>query len=206
MVIVSINHIFTMNENNSISKIDNETDITYERMKGEGQVAFKYFCMYRDMGNKKSYRRVAREAGVSTHLIFSLAQKWHWQDRVKLWVDEVDRVKRETYLKEIQEMAKRHAQHSMAFQKVLTMPVEAILKKIRNGDLSYQEFLNLPVSELFEKSLKSAQLFSSIVDIERKSRGEPTELIKQEVQQEATQEIKVILPMIPNNQLPEGDG
>jgi hypothetical protein len=192
-----------MNENNSIEKYENETEITFERMKGEGQTAFKYFCLYRDMGNKRSYRRVAHDAGVSTQLIFNLAQKWHWQDRIKLWIDEVDKVKRESYLKEVQEMAKRHAQHSMAFQRVLTIPVEAILKKIKSGDISYQDFLNLPVAELFDKTLKSAQLFSSIVDIERKSRGEPTELIKQDVQQDNTQEIKVILPIIPNNQLPD---
>lgn len=206
MELVSLKHTLKMKENNSIEKYDNDAEITFERMKGEGQTAFKYFCMYRDMGNKRSYRRVARDAGVSTQLVHTLAQKWHWQDRIKLWVDEIDKVKRESYLKEIQEMAKRHAQHSMAFQRVLTIPVEAILKKMKSGDISYQEFLSLPVSELFDKTLKSAQLFSSIVDIERKSRGEPTELIKQEVQQESSQEIKVILPMIPNNQLPEDNG
>ena len=192
-----------MKMTNSIEKYDKDVEITFERMKGEGQTSFKYFCMYRDMGNKRSYRRVAREAGVSTQRIHNIAQEWHWQERIKLWIDEVDRVKREAYLKEIQEMAKRHAQHSMAFQRVLTIPVEAILKKMKSGDLTYQDFLNLPVSELFDKTLKSAQLLSSIIDIERKSRGEPTELIKQEVQQETSQEIKVILPIVPNNQLPE---
>lgn len=192
-----------MKENNSIEQYNEDAEITFERMKGEGQVAFKYFCIYRDMGAKRSYRQVAREVGVSLQRIMTIAHEWRWQARIKLWIDEVDRIRRESYLKEIQEMAKRHAQHSMDFQRVLTIPVEAILKKIKSGDMSYQDFLNLPVSELFDKTLKSAQIFPSIVDIERKSRGEPTEVIKQEVQQDSSQEIKVILPMIPNNQIPE---
>lgn len=175
-----------------------ENELTFERMEGENPISFHYFCQYRDMGVRRTYQKVATQNNVSLKVITDAAKKWQWQDRIKLWTDEIDRLKREAYIHEIQEMAKRHARHSMNFQKVLTIPTDAILKKIKDNDLSYQDFINLPVSELFDKSLKSAQIFSSIVDIERKSRGLPTELIKQETQNENYEEIKVILPIIPN--------
>ena len=184
-----------INEND----IEEEEIISYKRLKGEPIEAYRYFCIYRDMGPGRSYHKTAEAANVTYQTIALRGSQFHWRKRVKYWQDEVDRNRREAYLNEIKEMAKRHAQQSMAYQKVLIMPVEAILKKMKVNDPSYIDFQNLPVEVLFDKSLKSAQLMSSVVDIERKSRGEPSEIIKQEIQQTNNNEIKVVLPAIPDH-------
>ena len=178
---------------------DEEVVVTYERMKGEGEKAFKYFTIYRDMGPARSYRKVARLVGVNFSRIHALSSEWQWSKRAKLWSDELDRIQRETYFKEVKDMAKRHAKQSMAYQKVLQMPVEAILKKLQENDPSFRDFVNKSVDELFDKTLKAAQILPSIIDIERKSRGEPSEIIKQDIENKTTSEIIISLPPIPDN-------
>jgi hypothetical protein len=188
--------------NNAVQTVKQDNEevvVTYERMKGEGEKAFKYFTIYRDMGQARSYRKVAHLLGLHFSRIHALSAEWQWSKRVRLWSDELDRIQRETYFKEVKDMAKRHAKQSMAYQRVLQMPVESILKKLQDNDPSFRDFANKSVDELFDKTLKAAQILPAIIDIERKSRGEPSEIIKQDIENKTTSEIIISLPSIPGN-------
>lgn len=165
----------------------------WERQPGESEKAFSYFITYREMGRNHSLRTLCRQEGVGMRQIWGYSKKWRWVERCAAWQDELDRIKREVIIKEVQEMTKRHSQQAMMFQRVLIMPVEAVIKKLKQNSPEIAEFEGAKLKDLFNIVLDSAKLFSSVVDIERKSRGEPNEILKQDVTSEG-QRIKVILP------------
>lgn len=181
-----------------------DTSGIWERQKGEGDKAYEYFTVYRDLGASRSLRKVAKLVGIATKSIHNHSIKWKWRERVKAWYDELDRIRRDVIVKEVQEMTKRHAQQSMMLQRVLIVPTEAIIEKLKMQTPDVQEFKNLPIDKLFDKVLDSARVISQVVDIERKSRGEPSEILKTDVTGSA-QQIKIILPPAVNKQIEEGE-
>lgn len=171
------------------------TGVPWERQPGEGVKAFEKFCCYRDLGRNRTLRQVAKERGKALITIEIYSQQWHWVERCNLWDDECDRRKQAAYLREIEEMAKRHARQSIGFQSVLIKPVEAYLQRLKNDPQGkLKDFDGIATDKLFDKVIKAAQVFSDIIGIERKSRGEPNEITKQDITS-GGQAIKVILPM-----------
>jgi len=167
--------------------------LPWERQKGEGDKPYHYFVAYRDMGFRRSIRTLAQQEGLGFRNLAKYSINWNWQQRVAAWDDELDRVKRESSMKEIREMTKRHSKQSMAFQRALILPVEAILKKINLNSSDIAEFENQPLHKLFDYALDASRVFATIVDVERKSRGEPNEILRQDVTSQGKQ-IHVILP------------
>ncbi len=173
----------------------------YERMEGESQKAFEAFCRYRDMGRERTARKVAQEFGKSDAYMNQLSQVWHWIERSKAWIDELDKRRREATLKEIQEMAKRHTQQAMIHQKILMLPGEAIIKRInKDGTGKIRDFEGLTIGQLYDKAANAAFIHGKVVDIERKSRGEPTEINKSDLTSGGNP-IRVILPPISAQEL-----
>jgi hypothetical protein len=164
----------------------------WERLPREPSSAFRAFTIFRDMGPRRSRIKVAEQLGKGYGWIKNLAVKWRWEERVRAFEDYLDQIKIEAMKKEIEEMARRHIQQSMIFQQVLIRPAEALIKKIRNGEESFER---LPLEKLFDKSVAAAQVFNKLVDIERKSRGEPNEISKQDITSNG-EPLKVILPKI----------
>ena len=180
---------------------------SWERQKGESEIQYMCFCVYRDLGPYRSLRAAAQQLGKSEILMQTYSQKHKWMMRAKLWADELDKKKREAVVKEVQEMAKRHINQSIAFQRVLVLPVEAIMKKINNDpDGKHRSFNGANMDKLFDKALKAAQTFSEVVKVERVSRGEPLDISKAAVDHTTGGEkIHVILPPINHKQDNEDD-
>ncbi|MCL5992354.1 MAG: hypothetical protein M1419_09690 [Bacteroidetes bacterium] len=160
-------------------KIVKEDVIPWERQPGESEKLFDYFCIYRDMGPSRTIQRVADATGRAYVTMNLHSQKWNWINRAKAWADEKDRERRETIIREVREMAKRHTQESLIFQKCLILPAEAINHRIKTGKI--KDFNSIPLERLFDKMIKAAHEFSSIIGIERMSRGEPNEIVKSDL-------------------------
>ena len=92
----------------------------------------------------------------------------------------------------------------MIYQKVLVLPAKAIIKKLQSGGFPKGKNLeDMPIDQLFEKAVAGASAFCKIVDIERKSRGEPDQIIKSEMN--ASGSIVVIKPGFkqPDSEIPD---
>ena len=170
----------------------------WERQAGESEKAYILFCNYRDQGPYRGLDKCVKEMGKGPSLIYRLSAMHKWRERALAWGDELDKRKREAQIKEIQEMAKRHINQSMIFQRVLVMPAEAMIKRLNNdADGKVKNFNGITTDKLFDKVLKSAQTFGMVADVERKSRGEPTDISKQNIDHTSGGEkIHVILPPI----------
>lgn len=178
---------------------DKELNIKpWERQPYEGSLAFKAFQMFRDM-NKRNKQEVAEQINRSHGWVRNIAKKWKWEERIKAYDDYMDKLRLEAKEEEIQEMIRRHIQQSLLFQKSLVLPAEALLNRIQpdsDPDAENRNFAMIPFDKLFDKVLAAAQVFSKIVDVERKSRGEPNEITKNNITTN-DQTIRVILPKLP---------
>jgi len=138
------------------------TRLPWERQFGESQKAFGAFCVYRDLGMKRSQEKVARELGKSAQLLARWSVKWNWVERIEAWVDEQDRMARIDQVEAVSRMNKFHALMSAAL-------VEKAFRKI-NG---------VKDSEIEKMSLVSASRLLEVgVKVERQARGEAGEVVQ----------------------------
>jgi len=136
----------------------------WERHKEENSSKeYAAFCIYRDLGPNRSLEKV-RRSGVKTTLrwLQHWSAKYNWVERARAYDDYLERRKREEKEKAILDMAERHAKLAMAFQQ----RVAQRLQEIDPSELSPADM---------------AKWLDIATKLERLSRGEPTEIGKQEV-------------------------
>ena len=132
------------------------------KQKGESRQAFEAFVCYRDMGPDRSQEKVAEKLGKSTQLMSRWSSRWNWVERAGMWDEELDRRNREEQIKARKDMAERHIREAQLFQ-------QKVLERLRE----------INPSELSPKDM--ATWFDIAVKVERLSRGEATENMKQDV-------------------------
>lgn len=175
--------------------IKNETPL-WERQPGESDKCFDYFCIYRDMGPSRSLQKVADAANKQLITMAQHSTQWNWKERTKAWTDLKDKERREATINEVHEMAKRHVQESMMLQRVLVLPAEAILNRMKDPKKhpTIKDFNGLNLEKLFDKAVNAAMVFNKLIDVERKSRGEPNDIVKSDFTS-GGEPIKIILPL-----------
>jgi len=146
--------------------------------KCESPKAFQAFTTYRDLGPDRSFVKVAVLLGRTRQVVSLWANQWYWKSRILAWEEELDRRKRERKFKDIEEMHIRHAKHAQSVENALMVPIQAFLKKINKDQtlMRDNEFDNTTQQDLFDLVTTIADKLPKVVDIERKSRGEPTEI------------------------------
>lgn len=139
----------------------------WERQPGESSKAYAAFCVYRDLGPQRSLdgaRRTFERGGkrISVKFLGRWSSRYNWVARCEVYDDYIERRKREEREKDILEMAERHARIAVAFQ-------EKVAERLQQ----------LNPAELEPRDL--SKWLDVAVKVERLSRGEPTEIGKQEV-------------------------
>jgi len=143
----------------------------WERQKDESNKAYHTFCIYRDMGPNRSLEKTRQKIGKPAGYIRWLhtwSSKYDWVTRAQAYDDYIEKKKREEKEKAILDMAERHAKLAMAFQQRIAQRLQGI------------DPLELSPSDM-------AKWLDIATKLERLSRGEPTEIGKQEVQGQVTQ-------------------
>ena len=140
-----------------------EFEKSWTRLPEENSRQYSAFCIFRDMGPKRSIPKVDKEwssTGAIRRLRVWAAQN-HWKERVVAYDDYIDEIKRTKNEEAILEMTARHADYSLQIQE---KAIES-LKLVDPGQLKPHEVI---------------KMIETAVKIERLSRGVPTENIKQE--------------------------
>ena len=142
----------------------------WERQNDEGSKAYAAFCVYRDLGPERSLEKVRQNLDKprTRKWLGDWSVKYNWVERAQAYDDYIERKKREEKEKAILEMAERHAKLAMAFQQ----RVAQRLQEIDPAELSPADM---------------ARWLDIATRLERLSRGEPTEIGKQEMQGQVTQ-------------------
>lgn len=100
--------------------------------------------------------------GKSTQLLNRWSRRWNWVERTSAWDEELDRQNREAQAEARKEMAERHIKESQMFQ-------QKVLERLR--EINPMELSPNDMAKWFEISVK----------VERLSRGETTENVKQDI-------------------------
>jgi hypothetical protein len=104
----------------------------WERRKGEGEKPFAAFCVYRDMGAKRSVLAVVTQLSKSRQLITRWKSTWHWDDRARAYDNDLEKQAQKQKHVSVQEMTDRHIRLSMQLQ---AKAIEA-LKNLDTADMS----------------------------------------------------------------------
>lgn len=136
----------------------------WDRLPNESGKAYAVFCVYRDLGPERSLEKLRRNLDKprSKKWLGEWSVKYNWVERAQAYDDYIERKKREEKENAILEMAERHAKLAMAFQQ----RVAQRLQQISPAELSPSDM---------------AKWLDIATKLERLSRGEPTEIEKQEV-------------------------
>src|SRR2546427_6116994 len=137
----------------------------WDRQPGESSKAYAHFCLYRDMGQERSLRKVAGDAKCISKVaqLRRWSPKWRWVERCQKYDEHLllqDRLRQE---KERKDMTTRHAKIAVLGQNLVVKGIEKLVADVEQGkrDLSASD---------------ASRLLDVAVKIERLSRGEPTEI------------------------------
>ncbi len=138
---------------------------TWTRQAGESSKAYAAFCTYRDLGPERSLDKAlaaANKKPTNRRHWARWMDRFSWYARAQAYDDYIEQERRRAQEKEIMEMADRHARIATNFQTAVIQR----LTKLEPEELSPSDM---------------AKWFDIAVKVERLSRGEATESVKQEV-------------------------
>jgi hypothetical protein len=172
--------------------MSDEEKQAWDRQPGESSKAYSHFCLYRDMGQGRSLRKLAGDAKCVSKIaqLRRWSSRWRWVERCQSYDDHLllqDRLRME---KERKDMVVRHGRIAVLGQNLVVKGIEKLLADVEQGkrDLSASD---------------ASRLLDVAVKIERLSRGEPTEIselggsddhpIKISVEERARQAVERVL-------------
>ena len=158
-----------------------KTRITIITPKGNEKVetnnAYEKFCYYRDLGEKRSYQKVADHYNISLPAIKNMAKKYDWQNRLHEMVDAELEQKRKENARKKKATVKRHKTTGKKSQE----DIQKLIDNILDNSMIPDDEKAKAVAPLYH------QLFKAI-DVERTANHLPKQYNdKQKV--EATNEI-----------------
>lgn len=156
-------------------------DEPWKRLKAKGETSQAYgaFCVYRDLGPRRSIAKACREhhpepSAAKLRQMETWSARFDWVERCAAWDDEQDRVRRESQLKHIRDMSERHANLAVLFQ-------QKVLERL--GTLDLEQMTPHAVATWLDTAVR----------IERQARGEPGDIVAQQVQGELGIEVKEVM-------------
>lgn len=168
-----------------------KSKLPWERQPKENEWAFLAFNLYKDIGVDRTVAKVARQLGKSESHCYMMHHKWKWTERAQAWDDEVQRKKNEATIKAAQDMAKRHASMSMAYQAPFLSMAKIAIDKIKADE---DDFKEMEIDKFLKVFIDFAKTLDTITGVERKARGEATEITKTDITSNG-KGIRVILPL-----------
>ena len=149
----------------------------WDPMPGESAKAYAAFCLYRDLGPRRTLDEASRwyhappgqadnratsaRRSRASGTVRAWAERWHWGARALAWDEELERVKTTAQRAAVQEMAERHAKEAMMLQ-------GKAVERLR---------------QLQPQELKPRDTLAFLIEaakLERLARGEPTERVAEE--------------------------
>lgn len=161
----------------------------WKKLPEETPRAYQAFCVYRDMGPGRSIRAAAEELGVTERMLYFWSSKFRWVNRAAAYDAWLDDYAQEVRLGHVQRMAARHAQTVERLIRALMLPADALVRRMEKNPDLVEELSNHDLLDLVTTCTKIAQVIPSLVNVERLSQGEATQLIRQQSEVLVKQEV-----------------
>lgn len=148
----------------------------WDRQEGETDEAFQAWTAYRDGQPDATTRSIAAQLQKSTTLIQRWSRRWRWQDRLRAWSIEQDRVRQEQQLEHVQNRTKRHAQIAEVAQEALARPLAEILRRLSQPD-GDQILRGMPIWDLYRLAVQAGRALPRVNAMERLALGLSSEQV-----------------------------
>jgi len=159
----------------------------WEIQPGESWPAWGSFKEYRDLGSERTMAKAAQLINKKLPTIVSFSVRYRWTDRIRAWERYLDEKRIIATVKAVEEMNQKAAKRASAAGDALMTVIIEYIKKYKEGKIDFERLAKKP-GIFLEKLFRAAEKLATVTDIERKARGEPTEITKQ------TSSIEVKLP------------
>jgi hypothetical protein len=146
----------------------------WERQPLESERAYAAFVTYRDQGDERSVRQVARTRELHETQCQRWSGRWRWSERVMAWDRHLGAVATKEKEKAVREMTVRHASLANAGLGVLQEPIKELIRRISSGELDLSK---IPVGDLLRLVRQSAQAIKDLIGVERVARGVPETVV-----------------------------
>jgi hypothetical protein len=162
----------------------------WERQPVETQKAYAAFLVYLNLTDSErtlaaTAAALGRRPGYKS-MLKDWASRWCWRKRLDAWQGhrdaEILAAKLEGNKREAIEMGPRQADEAKAIARALLEPARILLAKLQAGGDSYTKTLkDMTIDELLAIVQRCGQVWPHLMKAERLARGEPTELIRGEI-------------------------
>lgn len=154
----------------------------WDRRPDESQPAWEAFRIYRDLRSSRSHARVAAEVGKSVELMSRWSRRDEWVERARAFDAYEDRLRLQSIADGIRKMGERHTQTGQLLAQVLSLPAQALAAKYREDpEAVMRELAALDTVGLIRLARDATHALYTAIGIERLARGEPTEVVRQDV-------------------------
>lgn len=175
----------------------------WNQQPGESPAAYRAFLVYRDLGPKRSLS-AALEADGRPPTSLAYWGRWSsanaWLARCAAWDAHLQKLADEANATEVTKMAKRHAQLAESLQGVVTLPLNELARRLQEGEVDMKE---IPLPELLRMLRELGPVTKHAVDIERVSRGQPSDRLEVGSPAEL-QEVERLRELVRKHQAPPG--
>jgi len=104
----------------------------WDRQPGESSKAYAHFCLYRDMGQGRSLRKLTADARTTSMLrqLQHWSSRWHWVERCQRYDDYLEYQDRLGQQKQRRQMNERHVKLGQFSQNVALRRLEKLVRDI----------------------------------------------------------------------------
>ena len=145
---------------------------------------YTLFSEYLRLGAKRSLALLVRSLGTpegefqrEMNRLHNISSKQFWQYRKDKYEAHISKAALDDDIAARKEMIRRLAKHAQATETALMIPIQEFLKRIKNEPNTLE---GVEIEDLFVMVKDAATKLPTVGDFERKLRGEPTEIIRQE--------------------------
>lgn len=168
-------------------KAEIPTELTkpeWDRQPLERGEHYTLFSEYLRLGAKRSLALLVRSLGTpeeefdkGMNKLHNISSNWFWQYRKDKYEAHISKAALDDDIAARKEMIRRLAKHAQATETALMIPIQEFLVKMKANPKALSE---ISIEELFDMVKDAATKLPAIGEFERKLRGEPTEIIRQE--------------------------
>lgn len=156
------------------------SQVAWERLPGETDLAFSAFQDYRDMGPARSVPKLT-DMGHSHSSVKKWQSRWAWIERARRFDEHMDRIRQDRYITGIEEMAHRHARDAAKTIKALMVPIDALVDALEtHPEQLFEKLDGTDIRRIIDLAQKSARVLQPMMSAERTAKGLPTEITRKE--------------------------
>jgi len=149
----------------------------WDRQFGESSDAFAKFCIYKNLGPRRTQATVARSLNLHPNSLSALSIQYDWKQRAQDWDFYIDKIRQAEIAERQSRLAMEQFNLASNALKAANAPVMALLDRMEDDpEAVMAEFGAKDLIQLMKLSQDSIRLMPNLLAAQRIALGQPTEI------------------------------